>query len=65
MATANVGQVDRIIRIVLGALIVAWSFSAGNLWWILGAALIVSGIVRFCGLYRVLGVNTCKKTEKV
>ncbi|MBA3989214.1 MAG: DUF2892 domain-containing protein [Idiomarina sp.] len=61
---ANVGQVDRIIRIVLGVLIVAWSFSAGNLWWILGAALIATGIFRYCGLYRVLGVSTCKQTDK-
>lgn len=60
MATANVGQADRIIRIVLGAIILAWSFTAGNLWWILGAALIASGLFRFCGLYRLLGINTCK-----
>ena len=27
---------------------------------ILGVALIATGIFRFCGLYRVLGINTCK-----
>ncbi|RUO24916.1 YgaP family membrane protein [Aliidiomarina maris] len=26
----------------------------------LGAALIASGLFRFCGLYRLLGINTCK-----
>ena len=35
-------------------------YYAGNFWWILGVALIATGIFRFCGLYRVLGINTCK-----
>jgi len=56
---SNVGTVDRVIRIVLGAALIVWSVSAGNLWWILGAALIATGVFRFCGLYRVLGINTC------
>lgn len=56
----NVGEIDRMIRIIVGLLIAVWSINAGNFWWILGVALIATGIFRFCGLYRVLGINTCK-----
>ncbi|MCL4410024.1 MAG: DUF2892 domain-containing protein, partial [Gammaproteobacteria bacterium] len=56
----NVGEIDRMIRIIVGLLIAVWSINAGNFWWILGIVLIATGIFRFCGLYRVLGVNTCK-----
>lgn len=56
----NVGTVDRIIRVVVGLILIAWAISAGNLWWILGAALVATGVFSFCGLYRVFGINTCK-----
>lgn len=57
---ANVGTVDRAIRIIIGLVIAVWSINAGNFWWILGIALIATGVLKFCGLYKVLGVNTCK-----
>jgi|GEM_PF-266523 len=56
----NVGTADRVIRIIVGLLLAVWSINAGNLWWILGVALIATGVFRFCGLYRLLGINTCK-----
>ncbi|SFR54864.1 Protein of unknown function [Pseudidiomarina maritima] len=55
----NVGTPDRIIRIIIGIALIAWSVSAGNMWWILGAIVLATGIFRFCGLYKVLGINTC------
>lgn len=56
---ANVGTIDRIIRIIVGFALIAWSVSAGNLWWIAGAIIVATGVFKFCGLYRVLGINTC------
>ncbi|WP_108263203.1 YgaP family membrane protein [Mangrovicoccus ximenensis] len=63
--TTNIGNVDRIIRLILGAILVL--FGALGLTGALQIAAIVAGIVllatagmRFCPLYRVLGVNTCK-----
>lgn len=56
----NVGNIDRVIRIVVGLLIAVWAINAGNFWWILGIALIATGVFRFCGLYRLFGINTCK-----
>lgn len=60
----NVGSTDRIIRIVLGiALIAGFFYTAAPLNYILLAAGIVAiatGMFRFCGLYKLLGINTCR-----
>lgn len=55
----NVGTIDRVIRIIVGVALIAWSLSAGNLWWIAGAIIVATGVFKFCGLYKVLGINTC------
>lgn len=56
----NVGTIDRLIRIVIGVLIMVWSLNAGNFWWIAGAVILATGVFRFCGLYKLLGISTCK-----
>ncbi|WP_341235216.1 DUF2892 domain-containing protein [uncultured Sulfitobacter sp.] len=67
---ANLGNLDRVIRIILGlALIVApllnipavWSstvLSYGSM--AVGLVLVVTGLFRFCPLYRIFGISTCK-----
>lgn len=61
---ANVGSSDRIIRIVLGAILVALFFVVAAPWksvaLIAGIVAIATGVLRFCGLYKLLGINTCK-----
>lgn len=54
---------DRAIRIVAGivALIAAY-MNAGMLQLVLGvvgAALVGTGVMGFCGLYRLFGISTC------
>jgi hypothetical protein len=66
----NVGTPDRIARIILGAVLVLLPFFSGlglfanPLWtWgsvAVGAVLIVTAIVRFCPLYAIFGLSTCK-----
>lgn len=62
----NVGSTDRIIRIVLGIVLVGLFFVLAAPWkyvaLVAGIAAIATGLMRFCGLYRVLGINTCKTT---
>lgn len=68
--TANVGSVDRIIRLVVGAVFIILPFiSASPLWsgalmiWLLpiiGIILIATAFFRICPLYKILGVKTCK-----
>ncbi|RMG87691.1 MAG: DUF2892 domain-containing protein [Chloroflexi bacterium] len=63
MLARNEGNIDRIIRLVLGiVLLVVALTSFSTLWWlaIVGAILVVTGLVGFCPLYRLLGIKTCQ-----
>lgn len=64
---ANVGTLDRIVRIVAG-IVLAVLYFKGTLTGTLGVVLLVLGIVlfltaliKFCPIYRVLGLSSCPK----
>ena len=58
----NVGNIDRVLRISSGVVIVTLT-ALGMIspWGWLAIGLIISGVIRNCTLYSLLGVNTCKK----
>ncbi len=59
----NVGQLDRIIRIVLGLAVLSLFFILdGGLRFIslLGIVLILTGVINFCPLYLPFGISTRK-----
>lgn len=63
----NVGGYDRALRIIIGL----GGLSAGyvlNLWWValIAAIILLSGLIGWCGLYVLCGLNTApvKKTVK-
>jgi hypothetical protein len=59
---ANVGGIDRTVRIVAGLAILALFFVLeGNLryWALLGFVPLLTGIFRFCPAYSLIGVSTC------
>ena len=58
----NVGNIDRIIRISSGVVIVTFT-ALGMIspWGWLAIGLIVSGVILNCTLYSLLGINTCKR----
>ncbi len=60
---ANVGGIDRTLRIMIGSLLllVSMTSNAIGLWGVLGMIPIVSGFMRFCPLYNIIGVSTCKR----
>jgi hypothetical protein len=59
---ANVGNTDRIIRIIVGLALIALAVTGVIGWWgLLGIVPLVAGVVRFCPLYSVLGIKTCKE----
>ena len=62
----NVGKIDRIIRVVLGVLLIGNVFYAlqNPIGWI-GVILLITGIFGICPLYSVLGLNTKSAGEKV
>jgi hypothetical protein len=60
----NEGTLDRIVRVAAGVLLVALVFvGPRTLWGLVGLVPIATGLVGFCPLYRVLGINTCKTTS--
>ncbi len=64
----NEGPVDRVIRAVLGvSLGVLAYFMIGWLQIVLGVmavVLVFTAITGFCGLYTLLGINTCPLPKK-
>lgn len=66
---ANVGNTDKLIRLVLaliGLLLVIFKVVSGTLGIIvlvLAAILVITALVNFCPLYTLLGIKTSKKTE--
>ncbi|KIC49137.1 DUF2892 domain-containing protein [Tateyamaria sp. ANG-S1] len=59
--TRNLGQIDRIARFVIGALlIVLAALGTIGVWGFVGAILVGTAFVNFCPIYRVLGLKTCQ-----
>jgi len=56
---ANVGGIDRILRIVVGLALIGWALMGGPVWAWIGAVPLGTGLIGFCPLYPVLGMNTC------
>ncbi len=62
---ANIGGTDRILRIVLGIVLIALAVTGVIGWWgWLGVVPLVTGLVRFCPLYPLLGMNTCPLEQR-
>ena len=57
----NVGKVDRVIRVAIGLALVVLALYWGC-WFtgIVGLGFIFSAAVGWCGLYKVIGISTCK-----
>ena len=62
----NVGKADRIIRVVVGMILVGNVFYALQhpIGW-LGIVLVVTGIIGRCPLYSIIGINTKPLSERV
>jgi hypothetical protein len=65
----NIGTADRAVRLVVGLVLVALtlltSFAAATpwLWWaalFVGVVMLATAGLRFCPLYTLLGVRTCR-----
>jgi hypothetical protein len=58
---SNVGGLDKVLRIVLGVALIALAFfGVVGMWGYVGIIILATGIFNFCGLYTLLGINTCK-----
>jgi len=64
---ANVGSIDRILRLVAGAAVIALGYMGGlaSPWNVVaiaaGSVFVLTALIKFCPLYPILGINTCSK----
>ncbi len=59
---ANVGTIDRALRIVVGLVLIALVFvGPQTAWGWLGLIPLATAFIRFCPLYRLLGICTTPK----
>ncbi|MCC1482379.1 YgaP family membrane protein [Roseibaca sp. Y0-43] len=63
MLAKNVGGIDRILRIVVGAALLlgfVLNMDGAYSWlYLIGIVPLATGLMRTCPLYSIIGVNTC------
>ncbi len=61
----NLGGIDRILRVVIGAVLIALVFVGPKTpWGWIGVVPLLTALVGFCPLYSLLGMKTCKHCEE-
>jgi hypothetical protein len=56
----NEGTIDRVLRIIVGAILIALVFVGPQTpWGWIGVIPLVTGFVGWCPAYRLLGLRTC------
>jgi hypothetical protein len=55
----NAGTLDRFIRVALGIALLTLALVAGAPLGYLGVVPLLTGVIGYCPLYRLLGLSTC------
>ena len=56
----NVGKIDRLIRIIVGLIVLSLVFGGPKtLWGLLGLIPLGTALIGWCPPYAMLGINTC------
>lgn len=65
MFKQNVGGIDRVLRIVVGLVLIALVFVGPKtpLGWI-GLVPLITGLFSMCPLYSLIGLNTCPMAKR-
>jgi len=62
--TKNVGSLDRVIRLILGLVIIGLGVAFQSWWGVIGVIPIVTAVISWCPPYAMLGLSTCKVKEE-
>ncbi|MEZ5743180.1 MAG: DUF2892 domain-containing protein [Sphingomonadaceae bacterium] len=58
----NEGTLDRVMRVVVGLALITLVFTGPqSAWGWIGIVPLVTGLIGFCPIYRLLGINTCRR----
>jgi len=56
----NVASVERVIRVIVGIVLLALIFVGPRSWWgLIGIIPLATGLIGNCPLYSILGISTC------
>jgi hypothetical protein len=59
---ANVGSIDRLLRIALGLSLISLSlWGPQTAWGYIGFLPLMTGLAAYCPLYHIFGISTCRK----
>lgn len=59
--TANVGNADRIVRLILGLALIAMTLTGTiGLWGWIGVVPLATSFAKFCPAYAIFGIRTCR-----
>jgi hypothetical protein len=61
---ANVGTIDRVLRIVVGLALIGVAVSGVSVWGWIGVVPLATAIFKFCPAYAIFGLNTCPMQKK-
>ena len=62
MGSNNMGKADRLLRIIAGLILVSLVFVGPKTpWGWIGIIPLLTGLIRWCPAYALLGINTDKK----
>ena len=58
----NEGKIDRLLRVVVGLVLLSLVFVGPQVrWGWLGLIPLATGLLGYCPLYKLIGLNTCSK----
>ena len=61
----NVGTVDRVVRIIIGLVLIALVFVGPHTpWGWIGIVPLATALIGFCPAYALFGLNTCARKKE-
>ena len=65
MGRLNVGNLDRALRILVGLALIGLAASGTiGFWGYIGIVPLLTGLIRVCPAYSIVGVNTCSTDKR-
>ncbi|DAB34067.1 MAG TPA: hypothetical protein CFH82_07165 [Sulfurospirillum sp. UBA12182] len=62
---ANIGKMDRFVRVIVSVPFLVYGIMEGSIIpLVVGIVILGTAVLGFCGLYTLLGVDTCKNKDK-
>jgi len=62
--TSNIGIIDRNLRLLLGIALLSLFFVGPKTpWGLVGLIPLITGLARFCPVYRIAGISSCANPE--